>query len=498
MNASVEKQKNERVEIRTVNNLPMHLLLAIHALVWAFSAWLSTNNLDQTGDMVENYVWGIEWQAGYTKHPPLFAWITAAWFSVFPHQDWAYYLLSAINAAIGLLGVKALACRFVARDTAALATLALALSPLYTTLAMKFNADAILLSTWPWTAYFFVVFMQSGNLRYAWAGGAAAGLAMLGKYFSGVLILALILAALAQSSWRQRMWSKGLGVAIAAFGLVMLPHVLWMVDHQFSTLAYASQRSAGTLVQAGLRFIKFTIAQIFYLLPSFGFVLLMVNRGQRKKAASLMACSVFRPAAQPALWWLSFAPLFVEAIIVVTLSAPLSSGWSMPQWFAVCTLWFALLHKNTIGYAPERALRVMGIYWALVLIISVVMGFDGARRGSDRSVAPHAELAEAAQSLWHQQTGRPLTLVGGSLLEASSIAFYSRDATHLWNFTDPVSKLHREGGLLVCPEADAECREKVYRLTQNPAVATHVNKRAWGRELPTRRYELYVIAPGKS
>ncbi|WP_429290271.1 glycosyltransferase family 39 protein [Paraburkholderia sp. CI3] len=131
-------------------------LLPFHALVWTLAAWLARGNLDIQGDMVETYVWGIEWQAGYAKHPPLSSWVAAAWFSVFPHTDLAYFALSAVNVLVGLAGIVALAGRFVPRPIAIIAGLAMAVSPLYSNLAIKFNPNSILLSVWPWTAYFFV------------------------------------------------------------------------------------------------------------------------------------------------------------------------------------------------------------------------------------------------------------------------------------------------------------------------------------------------------
>ena len=149
-------------------------LLPVHAVVWTLAAWLSRGNLDTPGDMAENYVWGIEWQGGYAKHPPLFGWITAAWFSIAPHTDLAYFGLSALNTLIGLLGIVALARRFLPWRLAIVAGLAMAVSPLYTNLAIKFNANAVLLSVWPWTAYFFVRFMQSGARRWAFALGVFA------------------------------------------------------------------------------------------------------------------------------------------------------------------------------------------------------------------------------------------------------------------------------------------------------------------------------------
>src|SRR5690606_1471898 len=78
------------------------LLIGAFILIWTVYPTFTRINLDQYGDMLENYAWGIGWQWGYFKHPPFFTWTTAAWFEIFPNADWAYYLLSALNAGLAI------------------------------------------------------------------------------------------------------------------------------------------------------------------------------------------------------------------------------------------------------------------------------------------------------------------------------------------------------------------------------------------------------------
>jgi len=79
-------------------------LLALHAAVWAWFGAASRSNFDYGGDMVEAYVWGQAWQAGYFKHPPLSAWYTGVWFAIFPRTDLSYAWLASVNTAVGLAG----------------------------------------------------------------------------------------------------------------------------------------------------------------------------------------------------------------------------------------------------------------------------------------------------------------------------------------------------------------------------------------------------------
>ncbi len=484
--------------------LPLAQLLAIHALVWTLAAWLSRGNLDVPGDMVENYVWGVEWQLGYAKHPPLFAWVTAAWFSVFPRIDIAYFALSALNAAAGLLGVAALARRFLPRDDAALATLALALSPLYTALAIKFNANAVLLSTWPWAAYGFVAFMQGGRLRHAVLCGVFTALAILGKYFSVVLVLAFVIATVARPAWRARLRGRGPWLAIATGALVLLPHALWQAQNHFATFGYASQRSGGSWAGAVARYAKYSVAQVFYLLPSAVFLLLLVPRSKWWPALKGIAQSSTRPKLHADLWWLALSPLVAAGLLAVLARTPMASVWGMAQWFAVTTLW--LVCWRQVGITPHvgRAQPLLLGYWALVLVASAVIGWQDARRGQALAAEPRAELARAARQAWQARTEAPLRIVGGGGIESASVAFYGDDRVRWWSLGAPRTtpwvtpeQVAREGALLVCREDDAECAAQAESATPVAAQLVDLHKRAWGRDLPSQRYRLYVVLPAK-
>lgn len=478
-------------------------LLPLHALVWTLAAWLARGNLDTQGDMVETYVWGIEWQAGYAKHPPLSAWVTASWFRVFPHTDLAFFALSAVNVMVGLLGIIALAGRFVPRRLAVLAGLAMAVSPLYSNLAIKFNANAILLSVWPWTAYFFVRYVQPGSRRARSAAalglGVCAALAVLGKYFTVVLLVGLLFALLARPAWRARLFSFDSLIAVVAGVAVLTPHMRWMVLNHYPTLAYASERTGGTLVAALGRFGIYTAAQIGYLALSFIFVLLMVRTSG---AARRMALSVVRPSLHPDLWWLALGPLFAVGVISVIGKTQMASVWGMAQWFAIVPLWIAVLVQGGFEFAPKRVVRVMFVYWALVLVVSAIVGYTGARRNSDDAAEPRAELAAAAQAVWHERTGLPLSIVAGPTHEAGSVVFYNGGHARFWDIDWPAlspwltsADVARQGALVVCRGDDAHCIEAGSALSHAEPIALDVRKTAWGRVLPARPYRFFVIPP---
>src|SRR6266446_313862 len=78
---------------------------AAYLVTWILISWLSAPAFDSYGDMIENYAWSQTWALGSFKHPPLFAWMVRLWFDIFPTRVWAYYVLSYVNAGVGILGI---------------------------------------------------------------------------------------------------------------------------------------------------------------------------------------------------------------------------------------------------------------------------------------------------------------------------------------------------------------------------------------------------------
>ena len=96
---------------QSVPTLAYALVLASFVFWTLYADW-SQYNLDQFGDMLENYAWGIRWRLGNPHHPPLFGWITATWFLIFPRTDFAYHALAAANIAASLLVMLQIAKRY--------------------------------------------------------------------------------------------------------------------------------------------------------------------------------------------------------------------------------------------------------------------------------------------------------------------------------------------------------------------------------------------------
>jgi len=170
--------------------------LASFAAIWALYFTITEAPVAIKHDMTEAYAWGHEFQLGYNQHPPFWAWICGLWFSVFPRTNWAFALLSSLNAGIGLWGAWMAIGNFVEGRKRIAAWALLLLTPLYTFYAYRYDANTIFLSIWPWTLHYFMTSLKSRRIGDAVAFGVFVGLAVMSKYYALILVATCLLAAL--------------------------------------------------------------------------------------------------------------------------------------------------------------------------------------------------------------------------------------------------------------------------------------------------------------
>ncbi|MBV8472690.1 MAG: glycosyltransferase family 39 protein, partial [Hyphomicrobiales bacterium] len=213
-------------------------LLLLFAAVWALYFAISESPTAINQSMAEAYAWGQEFQLGYNQHPPFWAWLCGAWFLVFPHTNWAFGLLSALNCTVGLWGAWRLIGEFAPGTVRAAATALLLATPFYTLLGYGLNANIIFVSIWPWTLYFFVRSIESRRAIDAVWLGVMLAVAILSKYYALILWATCFLAALRHPGRKAYFTSirpyLSLAVALALFA----PHVVWLVENGAPPLRY--------------------------------------------------------------------------------------------------------------------------------------------------------------------------------------------------------------------------------------------------------------------
>jgi hypothetical protein len=144
-----------------------------------------------------------------------------------------------LNAATGLLGAWRLIGLFAAGEQRMAGFLLLLLTPFYTFLCFKYNANTIFLSLWPWTLFAFLGSMDRKNSAAAIWFGVLLGLSFLSKYYALVLAGTCVAASLPHEDRGAYYRSARPWISLAAFTLCVLPHALWLAASTAPPIAYA-------------------------------------------------------------------------------------------------------------------------------------------------------------------------------------------------------------------------------------------------------------------
>ena len=401
------------------------LLLIGFIAVWMAFLVIAYIGGDLHSDVLETWTLGRRFEWGYSKHPPLMGWVARAWTSVFPLSNWSFQLLALVNAAFALWTVDLISRRFVKGDKRVIVLLLLMLLPIYQFHAQRFNANAVLLATWPLATYCFLRSFENREIRWAIAAGAAGALAMLGKYYSVFLIGSFFVAALCHPQRRAYFVSSAPWVSAAVMFIALVPHLRWLVETGAPPFAYALARHTGkafapSLIEALLFILG--IAMILAI-PTVTWVLIAGNR--------LKKFSQDFRTMNPGLLLLflvSVGTIVFPAITSVGLGAHMPPIWALQGLFL-----FAILIVCGTSYPIERfysvnlAVLVMGIAAIAVVLAAPLHAYHRNFHPLHEGRNFYQQAVMELTKRWHEHSDAALAAVGGDEGLAFAAAFYSPD-----------------------------------------------------------------------
>jgi 4-amino-4-deoxy-L-arabinose transferase-like glycosyltransferase len=422
-------------------------LLGAGFVLWTLlPAWLAGN---LHPDTIEGLYWGREWLWGYHKHPPLAAWSSEAVHALFGSADWAYYALAQAFIAAAFAGIWLLARDIAGRRAALVAVVLLALTHYTTYATPRFNPNVVQFTFWAWTMALFWRAIIRDRAVWWLLTGAAAGLGLLAKY-SIVVLLGTLLAYLLVTPEGRRQFSRpGFYLALAAFLLVITPHLVWLLQHDFVTLSYLASRGDETLsgppghLAGPLAFLG---DQAFAILPMLVAAAIGLTPWGRDRLARLA-----RPARQrlatPAGRYLVFVylvPIVVLALASAATGMRIRTMWGMSFILAMPPLLALALpalgsRDETAGPAPRLLAAALGIAPLFALAFVGLMVVKPALSGAPNIMnLDGPALSTAAEALWRRsQAGAPPETVIGSITEAGTVALYAATQPQVFEDADP-------------------------------------------------------------
>lgn len=472
------------------------LLLLFNALVWTAYATLGGMPL-QHQDSFEAYVWGREFALGYYKHPPLWGWIAGLWFKLLPRQDWALYFLSELNASLGLLGAWFLTGRFVRERVQTCATLLLLLTTLYSFNALRFNANTMQLSLWPWTMYFFVRSLEEKSIRTGVLFGLFAGLSVLSKYYALLMLASCFAAALMHQDRRAYFGSACPWIAYFVFELVIAPHVVWLVRDGYQPVLYAISR----VERPDPKFVD-TIPGFLVACVLFQIVPIALAGWVRLTSSERLKHAEVRHGL-PVLIVLALGPMLLTIFAGLAAHMRVTPLYAVPI-FSLTPLLLIVWFRPAVDALSRHTLRCYGVMVTACLICAPAVPYVGLKRDPASDNQPYHELADEAARFWTETTGTHAGIVAGSWPYSLAATFYlPGDVSEFTDFEPSFApwitpeRLRQEGLLYICVVADDRCleRARALRTTSTIEVERTLIHRVFGAAGRSVTFVLGAIPP---
>lgn len=447
LNALLDSRRQPRAVIWT---------LAAYAAIWTAYRAIATWPRDIHADVAELYGWSRELAFGYDKHPPFSAAVAKAWLLLFPVSDLSLHLLATANIAVTLFIAWRTMRRYLSPDKTVFGLALLMLIPFFNFIALKYNANAVLLPLWALTIDAFLRAYERRKPWWAAAAGLFAGLAMLGKYWSVVLVATLGLAALVDPR-RASFFRSATPWIMACVGLIVLaPHLEWLAQHHFPTFAYAAAHSAPSLSENLAATAGYLVGCLGYIaVPVIASYLLLRPPGDALRDVALPADPHRRLV------------LFIQlSLIVLPMPFALAMGlrivplWTMPAW----TLLPIVLLASPLVVVGRAAVRKIVASTAL-FTLTMLAAAPGVALAIHLTNPPGSFeyaslLADRIAQQWRSRSATAIPLVAGDTVLAANTAFYLKTTTRSFDTTDraALTQVARtKGAVLVCPATDPGC-----------------------------------------
>lgn len=428
-----------------VKSRTVYYLLITHILLWVSVSLLISPNLDSHADMIEAYAWGQRFFWGTFKHPPLSGWVTHIWFSLFPTNAFFFYLLSYVDASIGIIGILVLAHLLFTHTTKTLTisskeyqlfmllTLVLTLlSGGYSYKAMIYNADTILLPLWPWITcvFFWYHYRCSGTSTKMLAitiFSLLSAIGILAKYFTVILLLSLFIISITDRKMRDEYKTIYPYIAILLIGLLLLPHIIWEYQMHFPSSSYADGNFYKVFnIKTHLkRMLTFFLSGLL-LMPMAWFAFAILWRKQRAKNSNNIL-QIINLKIPTSLWLITLLPFGIIGLLSILppLFLRLKLHWAIPIWFGLPILMAFLLMKYIHNLDKPFIIGVLKKMWVAILIVALIIPLCYLHIDYRKYTMARPQMAKAiAEQFKINFPNQTLLWSTGSWPETAAIDFY--------------------------------------------------------------------------
>lgn len=479
------------------------IFIIIHLLCWTLAPALIRYNLPL--DSVEGSLWGHQLEWGYDKNPFLNGWLTALAIYMGGTSGWMVYFFSQLSVAICLLAVWQIAKNILTPAYALVAIMLLEGVQYYHFHAIDFNDNTLELSLWAASSFFlYQALRQQKNELWSWVlTGICAGLGMMAKYYTAALLAGMLLFILSLPENRKQLLTLPPYLGLAAFLMIVTPHIVWLFSHDFITVKYMFERaSAVNHWRNHIFFPAQFIWQTFEaFIPAIVLCLPLLLGKTSLAAKKQIKISAFDKAF---LFYVGLGPLLLTALLSLILGINLRAGWGMP----LLSLWSIILLAIIQPHLSNKKIySFIASIFLLMAILIIAYSLSLVRSTTVSSANyPGKDIAQTITALWHDHYHRRLNFVAGSRWLGGNISLYSHDHPAVfmeWSEERSpwikVEDVDREGAVFVWDVSNDETLPESIKASfprlLNPTIMEFNLHRNQDKRLPPIKVGIAILPP---
>ena len=398
---------------KNINNL-FFVFLFIHLLLWVLAPSLTNKNLPL--DTIEALAWGSNLDWGFNKHPPFSAFAVEIFYQIFGSNDWAYYLLSQLFVILGFIVVYKFSDEiFNNQKLALLAVLLLEGIYFYNFTTPEFNVNVAQLPFWALTVYYtWRCIKYDKAIDYVFLG-LFAGLGILSKYLFIYLIIGIKLVFIYFLRKGKKIKFSHYFIAGPITLLILLPHIIWLTENNYITIAYGLQRTGGVgnFIDHLIYPLIFLTKQIGLLIPFLFMSFFLVKKInikfnlKDKKLVFLLLTIV--------------APIFFMLLTSMVMGAKIRTMWMTPFYLFAGTL-IIYIFKSQINL--NKLKKFATIFVILFIFSPFAYVYVSITQTEKRTDFPGKEKAKEVQKLWDEEYKSKINYVIGDEWYAGNLSYH--------------------------------------------------------------------------
>jgi len=397
---------------RNTSNL-FYIFITTHLIVWTLVPTITNNNLPL--DTIEALAWGSNLDWGFDKHPPVSAFFVEVFYQIFGSNDWAYYLLSQIFVVISFFIVWKFSEEFFSNKTySLLSVLLLEGIYFYNFTSPEFNVNICQLPFWTLSVLFAWKGFKSNKTIDWLLFGLFAGLGVLSKYLFIYLLVAMDVF-FAYMIIKKKFSLKSL-ISLIPFFLIILPHLIWLTENNYITIAYGLHRTGAEnqyFINHLTHPIIFLGKQIGILIPFFIMSLFIISNFRSKLN--------FKDQKLLFLLTINIVPVLLMFLTSMIMGVKIRTMWMTPFYLFFGVL-FIYIFQSQIKLNKLKSFLL--IFSILFVFSPFAYAYISITQTDKRTAYKGKEIAEGLQKLLDNNNMSSIFYISGNEWIAGNLCYH--------------------------------------------------------------------------